>query len=111
MIWTYAHVPRGYNGSVLQNIINQFERFAPGFSQRILAVHESPPHVLEAWNPNLVDGDIGGGSLSGLQQFVRPLPSFHPYRLKKRQLYLPRQPRRQAAEPTAWRAGMLQQHS
>lgn len=88
VIWTYAHVPRGYNGSVLQNIINQFERFAPGFSQRILAVHESPPHVLEAWNPNLVDGDIGGGSLSGLQQFVRPLPSFHPYRLKKRQLYL-----------------------
>ncbi|MFC0582844.1 phytoene desaturase family protein [Micrococcoides hystricis] len=85
---SYAHVPRGYNGSVLKSIINQFERFAPGFSQRVLAVHESPPRVLEAWNPNLVDGDIGGGSLSGLQQFVRPLPSFHPYRLKKRQLYM-----------------------
>ncbi len=88
VLWSYAHVPRGYNDSVLKSIINQFERFAPGFSQRILAVHESRPRALEAWNPNLVDGDIGGGSLSGFQQFVRPLPSFHPYRLKKRQLYL-----------------------
>lgn len=88
VLWSYAHVPRGYNRSVLKNIINQFERFAPGFSQRILAAHESPPSALEAWNQNLVDGDIGGGSISGLQQFVRPLPSFHPYRLKKRRLYL-----------------------
>lgn len=88
VIWSYAHVPQGYTGDAGELIDAQIQRFAPGFKDRILRRVETSPAQLEAWNPNLVGGDIGGGSLSGLQQFLRPTASLSPYSLGVPGLYL-----------------------
>ncbi|MCJ2195288.1 hypothetical protein [Micrococcus luteus] len=48
------------------------------------------PAELEAWNPNLVGGDIAGGAMDGLQLLARPRVSAAPHRLR-------------AAAPSAWR--------
>lgn len=88
VIWSYAHVPQGYAGNAGQLIDAQIQRFAPGFKDRILRRVVTSPAQLEAWNSNLVGGDIGGGSLSGLQQFLRPTASLSPYSLGEPGLYL-----------------------
>lgn len=38
------------------------------------------PAALELWNPNLVGGSIGGGTLAGTQQLARPVLA-NPYRV------------------------------
>ena len=57
-LWTYAHVPHGYQerypGEVSELIAQQIERFAPGFRDTILAIHTTSPADLERWNPNPV---------------------------------------------------------
>ena len=59
--WAYCHVPNGCTEDLLPRIEAQIERFALGFSSTVLARHVSTPASLEAANPNLVGGDIGGG--------------------------------------------------
>jgi len=66
----------------------EVERFAPGFRAAILARHVLTPRELEARNRNLTGGDVGGGSYSGLQSLLRPLPSRCPYRTPIEGLYL-----------------------
>lgn len=84
-LWTYAHVPHGYverfPGEVRETIIRQIERFAPGFRDVITDTHDTSPAGLEAWNPNLIGGDIAGGAMTGLQTLMRPRISAHPHRL------------------------------
>ena len=79
VVWAYAHVPHGSDRPVADTISAQVERFAPGFRDRVLARVQTPPAALEAWNPNLVGGDIGGGALTGLQQVLRPVASTAPW--------------------------------
>lgn len=85
VLWTYAHVPHGYEerypGEVAGLIARQIERFAPGFRDTVLATHTTSPADLERWNPNLVGGDIAGGAMTGLQTVLRPRLSAHPHRL------------------------------
>lgn len=85
VVWTYAHVPHGYRerreGEVAGRILNQLERFAPGTRDRVVAQHRTSPAQLEAWNPNLVGGDIAGGSMTGLQALLRPGLTADPFRL------------------------------
>jgi phytoene dehydrogenase-like protein len=50
----------------------QLERFAPGFSKRILARHVITPADLERSNANMIGGDINSGSLQLSQMFLRP---------------------------------------
>ncbi|HTJ31143.1 MAG TPA: NAD(P)/FAD-dependent oxidoreductase, partial [Acidobacteriaceae bacterium] len=83
--WGYCHVPRGYSGAerpeedpMLHAIEAQVERFAPGFRDCILARHVAGPVQLEAWNPNLVGGDLSGGAMIPEQLVLRP--SLSPYR-------------------------------
>ena len=78
--WTYAHVPAGYTGDATTSIERQLERFAPGFADLVLARHATGTTALEQANPNLLGGDIGGGSYSGLQAIRRPRLSPTPYR-------------------------------
>ena len=91
--WAYTHAPAsmaaqlGSEASV-RAIEDQVERFAPGFRELILARHVLRPADLEARNPNLVHGDVGGGSYSGLQSVFRPLPVPSPYRTPLRGLFL-----------------------
>ena len=88
VLWTYAHVPNGTAHDVRPLLEAQIERFAPGFGDVILERREWSPSALETWNPNLVGGDIGGGTLAGTQQLFRPAPTLHPYRAGRRGLYV-----------------------
>ena len=80
LLWAYAHVPHAWPGDASAAIEAQLERFAPGFRDRVLERRSTPPAALELWNPNLVGGSIGGGSIGGTQQLLRPRP-LHPYRV------------------------------
>jgi phytoene dehydrogenase-like protein len=84
--WAYCHVPNGWSGSALDAIESQVERFAPGFRECILGRAASGTGAMQAWNENLVGGDINGGSVSGLQFFFRP--TWRQYATPIRGLYL-----------------------
>lgn len=85
VLWTYAHVPHGYvedhEGQLAERIEAQLERFAPGFRDQIRVRCSTGPAALEQWNPNLVGGDIAGGSTAGLDILLRPGVTLDPYRL------------------------------
>src|SRR5262249_17955074 len=87
-LWAYCHVPNGSHLDMTTAIEAQIERFAPDFRDRVLARHAMGPAALEAHNPNLVGGDIGGGS-ADLRQFVaRPVPSPCPWQTPLPGVYL-----------------------
>ena len=62
--WGYCHVPYNSTVDMSERIESQIERFAPGFKNSIIARKVMPPSDLEKDNPNLVGGDISGGSQS-----------------------------------------------
>jgi phytoene dehydrogenase-like protein len=66
----------------------QIERFAPGFGDVVLARHTADCAWYEAHNPNVIGGDIPGGSHAGLQLLLRPRPGLHPYRTPNPRLFL-----------------------
>jgi phytoene dehydrogenase-like protein len=78
-IWTYAHVPFGYNGDATAAVIDQIERFAPGFRDRITATVSKSTAELQAYNPNYIGGDIIGGANDRLQVLFRPRVAVNPY--------------------------------
>ncbi len=78
--WAYCHVPNGSTLDVTGTIEAQLERFAPGFSDVVLARRVTTSAALAAYNPNCVGGDIAGGATDGLQLLFRPMISTHPYR-------------------------------
>ncbi|MGW9803921.1 phytoene dehydrogenase-like protein [Micrococcus sp. 093350064-1] len=88
VVWSYAHVPHGHPGDVRPLIEAEVERHAPGFRDRIEAAVAMRPADLEAWNPNLVGGDIAGGSLAGARALLRPAASPRPHRAGRAGLYL-----------------------
>lgn len=87
-LWTYCHVPNGSTVDMTEQIEGQIERFAPGFRDRILARSVMGPADFERYNPNLVGGDIGGGSHGGLQLVARPVLSLVPYATPNPSIYL-----------------------
>jgi phytoene dehydrogenase-like protein len=91
--WAYTHGPQAINGQLsgdhhIEAMEKQVERFAPGFRDRILARHVLAPGDLQARNPNLVGGDVGGGSYRLRQAVFRPIPSPSPYRTPLTGLFL-----------------------
>jgi phytoene dehydrogenase-like protein len=62
-----------------ERIVAQIERFAPGFRERVLAMHATSPAELETYNPNYVGGDILGGIQDLGQFFTRPALRWDPY--------------------------------
>jgi len=78
--WAYCHVPVGYDQDVADRIEAQIERFAPGFRDVVLARSVLSPADLQARNPNLIGGDIGGGAMDLRQLMFRPTPRLDPYR-------------------------------
>jgi phytoene dehydrogenase-like protein len=85
-VWGYCHVPTGFAGSMQEQIESQVERFAPGFRDCILARHVMGTAALEAWNPNLIGGDLSGGAMSPRQLLFRPTE--WQYRTSNRSIYL-----------------------
>ena len=79
VLWAYCHVPAGSGEDMTDRMFAQFERFAPGFGNRVIAVNARRPADLEADNANHVGGDITGGALSLRGLAVRPT-LFHPYK-------------------------------
>jgi phytoene dehydrogenase-like protein len=79
-IWSYAHVPHGYDGDATEAILAQFERFAPGTRERIVAQAVRGPAEYEAYNPNFVGGDISAGANDPVQLLLRPRVAVDPYR-------------------------------
>jgi phytoene dehydrogenase-like protein len=87
-VWAYCHVPNGSAVDMSDRIGAQIERFAPGFRDRVLARHALAPADLEAYNPNYVGGDIGGGLQDLRQLLARPVPRLVPYETPLSGVYL-----------------------
>ena len=66
----------------------QIERFAPGFSDLVLARVTHGPAEYESINPNFIGGDIGGGASTLWQTFARPVPRLTPYATPNPRLFL-----------------------
>lgn len=75
----YAHVPASWKGDATQLIIDQIERFAPGFAGRIHATAVRSPAAIERDNVNYLGGDIVTGANSPRQLVFRPRPTTNPY--------------------------------
>jgi phytoene dehydrogenase-like protein len=84
--WAYCHVPHGTAEDATALIEAQVERFAPGFRSTILAKHARTAPQMQAWNANLLGGDISGGAMT-LAQIVRR-PKLPPYRTPLRGVFL-----------------------
>jgi phytoene dehydrogenase-like protein len=87
-LWTYCHVPAGSDVEMTPRIRAQIERFAPGFTDLVLAQHTTTAAGEEAANPNYVGGDIGSGAQTIRQLVFRPVPRWNPYRTPVRGVYL-----------------------
>jgi phytoene dehydrogenase-like protein len=96
-LWIETHVPpRPHEGSwphlsdrFLERVLDRLEAHAPGLRDRIVGQAVHTPPDLEAANPNLVDGDLGAGSMALDQQLVfRPVPGWFRYKTPVRGLYL-----------------------
>ena len=96
-LWIETHVPpepldgtwAGLGPRFLERVMDRLERHAPGLGQKVVGTAVHTPPDLEVQNPNLVGGDIGGGSGAIDQQLVfRPVPGWFRYATPVRGLYL-----------------------
>ena len=78
-VWAYAHVPHGYDGDATDLLIDQIERFAPGFRDRIVGRHVTRPADFAAANPNFAGGDILTGAKDIRQLVLGPRAARNPY--------------------------------
>ena len=78
-VWSYAHVPNGYDGDATEVIIAQIERFAPGFRDRIVGYQVRATTQMETYNPNYVGGDIITGAKDIRQLTFGPRITLSPY--------------------------------
>jgi phytoene dehydrogenase-like protein len=88
VLWGYCHVPAGSDVDMADRIESQIERFAPGFRDLIIARSVRTAAEAERHNPNLVGGDIGGGSGTLRQTIFRPVIRWNPYRTPLPGVYL-----------------------
>lgn len=78
-VYAYAHVPHGYTGDATEAIIAQFERFAPGFADRIVGTAVRSTTEMSVYNPNYVGGDICTGAKDIRQLAFGPRMTLAPY--------------------------------
>ena len=78
-LWTYAHVPAGSTVDQTAAITAVFERFAPGFSDVVVAARSIPASRLHEHDANYVGGDIGVGGNSVLRALLGPTPRLNPW--------------------------------
>jgi phytoene dehydrogenase-like protein len=95
-LWGYSHVPSklpggwaGQREPFADRIDDEIEALAPGFKKLVRGRAVCTPPVLEAWDENLVGGDLGGGSAQLHNQFFwRPAFPYYNHRFGLRGLYL-----------------------
>lgn len=86
--WAYCHVPHGSTVDMSERILNQVERFAPGFRDLIIETHTMTTSEMTAYNPNYIGGDINGGAQDIRQLFTRPVIRLVPYKTSTRGIYI-----------------------
>lgn len=86
--WAYCHVPNGSTRDMTEPIINQIERFAPGFRDLIIGQHTMNTQAMQAYNANYIGGDINGGKQDITQLFTRPAKLFDPYHIPGTNLFI-----------------------
>lgn len=75
--WAYCHVPTGSTADATAAIEDQIERYAPGFRDVVLARSGRNAQAMQAWDRNLVGGDVSGGAMTLAQMLRRPkLPPY-----------------------------------
>ena len=84
--WAYCHVPAWSTADRTKAIEDQIERFAPGFRDVVLARKSWNSEDLADWDPNLLGGDVSGGSMTLSGMLARPTVRF--YRTSNPTLYL-----------------------
>ena len=62
-LWAYCHVPAGSTGDMGQAVMDQLERFAPGFRDLVVGYKAITAAELAAYNENYVGGDFSAGIL------------------------------------------------
>jgi phytoene dehydrogenase-like protein len=87
-LWGYCHVPSGSTLDMTAAIESQIERFAPGFTDLVLARASKTAAEEERSNPNYVGGDIAAGAATLRQTLFRPTVRWNPYRTPLRSVYL-----------------------
>jgi phytoene dehydrogenase-like protein len=87
-VWSYAHVPNGYTGDATEAIIAQFERFAPGFRDRVVGQAVRSTSEMASYNLNYVGGDIMTGSKDIRQLTFGPRITLSPYGLGVPGMYI-----------------------
>ena len=87
-VWAYCHVPNGSTKDMTEPILNQIERFAPGFQDLIIGQHSMNTKAMESYNANYIGGDINGGAQDLGQLFTRPVKMFSPYRIPQTNMYI-----------------------
>lgn len=88
VLWAYCHVPNGSAFDMTERIEKEINRFAPGFSDRVLFRRPTPPAELETKNANLIGGAITGGANDLWQMLARPTLSAVPYRTPIKGVFL-----------------------
>ncbi|MFU8851464.1 phytoene desaturase family protein [Micromonospora sp. SL1-18] len=80
-LWSYTHLPfrRHWRAEEIATHLERMEEVleeaAPGFRSLIVGRHVAGPADLEAGDPSLVGGAVGGGTSAAYQQlFLRPIP-------------------------------------
>jgi phytoene dehydrogenase-like protein len=86
--WTYAHVPSGSTVDQTDTVTAIVERFAPGFSDIVLAARGVPAARMSDHNANYVGGDIGVGGNSVVRAIAGPTPRVNPWTTPIHQVYL-----------------------
>ncbi|MEU3843099.1 NAD(P)/FAD-dependent oxidoreductase [Streptomyces sp. NPDC028635] len=79
-VWAYAHVPNGDPTDPYDLVRERIERYAPGFTDTVVAHRSVAAAAYEEYNPNYTGGDIGTGAMTLYQSIARPVPRLDPYR-------------------------------
>ncbi len=87
-LWAYCHVPHGSNKDCSEQIINQIERYAPGFRDIIISSRSITATEFEVYNANYIGGDINGGAQTFKQLIGRPVFQWDPYKLPAKGMYI-----------------------
>jgi len=86
--WTYAHVPADSPVDQTAAITTVMERFAPGFSDIVVAARSIPASRLHDHDANYVGGDIGVGGNNVLRALLGPTPRVDPWTTSIPKAYL-----------------------
>ncbi len=87
-LWTYAHVPAGSTADQTAAIMAVIERFAPGFSDIVVAARSIPASRLHLHDANYVGGDIGVGGNTVPRALLGPTPRVNPWSTPVPKAYL-----------------------